>query len=127
MIVACSEELELPSQCRGLFVGISAVFYAAKAAGCAGKILPRDVFLGKLHAKINELMEKGGQAGRDLANLTLVASLVEFILHRSALIVCKRNWKVGEGGAEPADFVATWTLGMYLKHSGVMGIPLKDG
>lgn len=126
LIDACGEEIELPGAQRGLFVGISAIFYAAKAAGCDGQILARDVFLEKLRAKIEVLSASGGKgSGRDIANLVLVSGLVKFILHRTALIVCKRNWVIGEGGAEPADFAATWTLGMYLKHSGVMGIPLR--
>eukprot|EP00928_Gymnodinium_smaydae_P008522 TRINITY_DN13101_c0_g2_i1.p1 TRINITY_DN13101_c0_g2~~TRINITY_DN13101_c0_g2_i1.p1 ORF type:complete len:1186 (+),score=269.39 TRINITY_DN13101_c0_g2_i1:291-3848(+) len=122
LVRSCCEDFGLPNERRGLFVGISAVFYAAKAAKCDQQILDRDVFLTKLRAKRTQLMGDGGTKGRDLANLTLVIALVESVLHRTARIVCKRNWKVGD-----ADFVATWTLGMYLKHSGVMGVPLQVG
>lgn len=125
MIKACCEEQMLPTSCRGLFVGISAVFYAAKAAGCANKILTRDEFLHELAKKITALGEKAGKGtGRDTANLTLVYEVVNFMLHRTASIVCKRNWLVGSG-SDKTEFAATWTLGLYLKHSGVMGIPLK--
>merc|ERR1712150_169770 len=118
-------ERHLPSDRRGLFVGISGIFYAAKAAHCDGKVLQQHVFLECLEKRRDELMAEGGHKGRDIANLTLVTELVRHVLHRTAFIVCKRNWRVGEGGGMPADFVATWTLGLYLKHSGIMGIPLR--
>jgi len=120
LIASCAEERGLPTQQRGLFVGISALFYAAKLAGCAGEVMPRDAFLLRLAKRRGELMEDGKGSGRDLANLTLVMTIVEYVLHRTAIIVCKRMWRVGEPGAQ-SDFVATWTLGMYLKHSGSMG------
>jgi len=125
LLQACADERGFASQKRGLFVGISAIFYAAKLAGCDQMVLERDAFIAKLDAKRDALLAKGGTDGRGLANLTLVMALVDFSLHRSAKLVCKRNWKVGPANAiESVDFVATWTLGMYLKHSGVMGIPL---
>jgi len=120
LVCSCAEERGLPTQQRGLYVGISALYYAAKLAGCAGEVLVRDTFLRCLKAKRDELLKDAMGSGRDLANLTLVMSLVQFVLHRTALIVCKRSWSVGEPGAQ-TDFVATWTLGMYLKHSGPMG------
>lgn len=120
LVQSLAEENDFPTGVRGLFVGISAVFYAAKLAGCDNKLLSRDGFLGHLQAKHDFLMKEVGKDGRGLANLTLVSGLVKAVLHKNAQIVCKRNWKVGD-----ETFVATWTLGMYLKHSGVMGIPLR--
>lgn len=115
LVKCCAEERKMPSNQRGLFVGISAYFYAAKLAGCAEVILERDPFLAKLYQKRDQLMMEGGTDGRGLANLTLVAALLEYTLHRSAMVVCKRSWHVGD-----TDVIATWTLGLYLKHSGIM-------
>ena len=52
--VQCGMQKEV----RGLFVGISAVFYAADACGCAEKILPKYKFLAHLERKINETLQK---------------------------------------------------------------------
>jgi len=115
LVEACTEELGLPTQQRGLFVGISAVFYAAYAAKCDGRILERDDFLERLSACRAELMTGEGH-GRELANLTMVIVLVRSVLHRTAYIVCKRKWRVGEGD-DADDFLATWTLGFYLRET----------
>ncbi|CAD7969538.1 unnamed protein product [Amoebophrya sp. A120] len=46
---------------------------------------------------------------RNISNLQLVHTFVSEVLHESAFIVCKRNWKVaGE------DYVATWSFGFWL-------------
>jgi len=120
LVTASVDELDLPTNCRGIFVGISAIFYAAKLAKCDGRLLMRDEFLASLKGKRDALMADGGQDGRGLSNLTLVIALVEACLHRSAQIVCKRSWT-----CDDQEFIATWTLGMYLKHSGLMGISLQ--
>jgi len=126
LVTTCADESHFPTEQRGLFVGISAVYYAAKLAGCEDKVLKRDEFLERLELQRNALMKEGGHDRRGLSNLVLVAALVQFVLHRTSLIVCKRNWHVGEGMQDnQMDFVATWSLGMYLKHSGVMGVPLR--
>mmetsp|Transcript_64668 Transcript_64668/g.140841 ORF Transcript_64668/g.140841 Transcript_64668/m.140841 type:complete len:1198 (-) Transcript_64668:69-3662(-) len=125
LVERCAEERGLPYEQRGLYVGISAVYYAAKLAKCDGLILERDIFLAHLEKRRDELVKEGSLEGRGLTNLTLVIVLVRFVLHKTALIVCKRTWTVGEGGVTQADFLATWTLGLYLKHSGVMGVPLR--
>eukprot|EP00403_Amphidinium_massartii_P020864 CAMPEP_0178393008 /NCGR_PEP_ID=MMETSP0689_2-20121128/11968_1 /TAXON_ID=160604 /ORGANISM="Amphidinium massartii, Strain CS-259" /LENGTH=1116 /DNA_ID=CAMNT_0020013591 /DNA_START=121 /DNA_END=3468 /DNA_ORIENTATION=- len=114
LVLICAEERDIPRERRGMFVGISAVFYAAKLANCAEMVLDRDTFLNRLDRKMGELLAAGGKDGRGLANIVLVHSLVETVLHKTALIVCKRNWTVGEGTALRTEFVATWTLGLYL-------------
>jgi len=88
---------------RGLYIGISAVFYAAKSAGCAEVILQKASFLQCLEKKLEELMVKPPKPKtvgdrevhdhREIANLTLVHTVVDRVLHDSAWIVCKRNWK----------------------------------
>lgn len=99
---------------RGLFLGITAVYYAAKAVHVDGLLLERDEFLSALTSSIDKALEEEGHDEsyiRLVSNLTLVKALVKHVLHRTATIVCKRNWL--SGGRE---FVATWTLGLYLKH-----------
>jgi len=120
LVEACAAENGLPTQQRGLFVGISAVYYAAAEAKCDGLVLERDVFVERLERRRDELVVEGSTAGRALSNITLVLGLVKAVLHHSALIVCKRKWKVAPAGGEAADFLATWTLGFYLKQTGIL-------
>jgi len=121
LVAACALERGFPINRRGLFVGISAVYYAAVEAGCENKLMEVGHFLKCLENKRQELLSMASGNGRLLANLTLVAALVQTVLHTSALIVCKRRWVVGEEvGENPVDFVATWTLGLYLKQSGLL-------
>lgn len=125
LVSACATEKGFPITKRGLFVGISAVFYAAQEAGCDDRLMEASAFLERLEQRRHELLlDAGKNHGRPLANLTLVVALVETVLHPSALIVCKRQWKVGGDGEDdaPADFIATWTLGLYLKHSGALAV-----
>jgi len=101
------EAMELPAkvkegQLRGVYIGISAVFYAAKEAGCTERLMPRDAFLGALSGKLNELLanppkpqEKDGKImydHRPFSNLVLVREIVGRVLAPSAWIVCKREW-----------------------------------
>ncbi|CAK0870644.1 unnamed protein product [Prorocentrum cordatum] len=116
LVVCCAEEVDVPRGQRGLFVGITAFFYAAKLAGCEDRILEKSEFLDALEAKKEELLESGG-TGRDLANLTLVAALGDHVMHNKAKIVCKRTWLCSEPErSEPMKVVATWTLGFFLRH-----------
>eukprot|EP00929_Paragymnodinium_shiwhaense_P056677 TRINITY_DN28369_c0_g1_i1.p1 TRINITY_DN28369_c0_g1~~TRINITY_DN28369_c0_g1_i1.p1 ORF type:complete len:1204 (+),score=282.62 TRINITY_DN28369_c0_g1_i1:72-3683(+) len=126
LVQTCAEEHGLPRDLRGLFVGITAVWYAAKAAKVDSKIMARDEFLFALDEQRTVLMSQGGKGcGRTLANITLVMAFVSYSLHRSAQVVCKRNWKVGDPANDRGvEFAATWTLGMYLKTSGVMSLPM---
>eukprot|EP00927_Polykrikos_kofoidii_P035519 TRINITY_DN30090_c0_g1_i1.p1 TRINITY_DN30090_c0_g1~~TRINITY_DN30090_c0_g1_i1.p1 ORF type:complete len:1131 (-),score=166.54 TRINITY_DN30090_c0_g1_i1:141-3533(-) len=137
---------EVPSRMdgklRGLFVGISAVFYAAKRAECTELILPKAEFLKKLDAKLNYLIEnppapkstadRGVEYDhKDVSNLALVHTVVDKVLHDTAWIVCKRQWKAQLATlefddeeleeetpeAELPEYVATWVLGFYLNQS----------
>jgi len=45
LVTTCADESHFPTEQRGLFVGISAVYYAAKLAVCEDKVLKRDEFL----------------------------------------------------------------------------------
>lgn len=48
----------VPREVRGLLIGFSAVFYAAKACKCADRILPKRTFLEALEAKWTEELGK---------------------------------------------------------------------
>ena len=93
------QEKENPPTLRGFFVGFSAVFYAAKHCRCAERILSKPEFVSILGEKAEALLAKhraNFESEDDvklLSNLVLVHTLVDFLLHESAWIVCKRNWK----------------------------------
>merc|ERR1719158_2114366 len=48
---------KLQGNLRGVYIGISAVFYAAAAAKCAESLLPKAAFIGRLDAKLADLLE----------------------------------------------------------------------
>jgi len=97
---------------RGLFLGISAIYYAAKEAQIADRLVSRDEFLTAVQLRVERLMIEGGSDERAIANLTLVLVLVEHVLHKSAQLVCRRRWSVS--GRD--EFVATWSLGFFIRH-----------
>jgi hypothetical protein len=147
---------------RGLFIGISGVFYAAKLANCAEVILPKNAFLERIQTRLEELVKDPPKPraqegpGQELeliwdhlgvSNLTLVHEFVGKVLHESAWIVCKRNWKAqpaslelldGQGGLpvvnedeapdsatgfnkqELPTYVAGWVLGFYLSQGDLL-------
>jgi len=129
------EAAELPHKLegnlRGVYIGISAVFYAADLAGCSQTLLPKGTFVAKLEQKIEALLanpppptEKDGKQVYDhraFSNLTLVAEVVRRVMSDTAWIVCKRNWKAAPivltEGQELPKYVATWTLGFYLNQA----------
>eukprot|EP00747_Dinoflagellata_sp_TGD_P048649 gnl/TRDRNA2_/TRDRNA2_145733_c1_seq1.p1 gnl/TRDRNA2_/TRDRNA2_145733_c1~~gnl/TRDRNA2_/TRDRNA2_145733_c1_seq1.p1 ORF type:complete len:1161 (+),score=168.05 gnl/TRDRNA2_/TRDRNA2_145733_c1_seq1:236-3484(+) len=107
-------ERSMPMIQRGVFLGIGAVYHAAKEAKCADRLLHKDALVTMLRAKSEELLMavhdmEDSSTMLSLANVTLVRVIIEHTLHRSALIVCKRNWTVGE-----SSFVASWALGLFL-------------
>lgn len=118
LIKCCLKEHQVVSGQRGLFLGITAVYYAAKDAGVDCQLIRRDEFVTAVADRIDQAMAMsqgvGGADPRLLANLVLVKTLVEHVLHRTATIVCKREW-LGRDGSE---FVATWTFGLFLKQLG---------
>jgi len=130
---------KLNGNLRGVFIGISAVYYAAQLAGCAECLLPKASFLQQLGEKLDELLarprepkeSKGGGLvydHRDVSNLVLVSEIVGSVLAESAWIVCKRNWTAQSAMMEVHDvedkdgeplpkYVATWSLGFYLSQA----------
>eukprot|EP00927_Polykrikos_kofoidii_P073434 TRINITY_DN69474_c0_g1_i1.p1 TRINITY_DN69474_c0_g1~~TRINITY_DN69474_c0_g1_i1.p1 ORF type:complete len:572 (-),score=96.44 TRINITY_DN69474_c0_g1_i1:153-1868(-) len=111
-----------PRDMRGLFVGITATFYAAKEAKCADRVLSKAEALASLRARLVECRGPGcdpAAAARSCANLSLVMALLDWVLHAESRILFRRNWDVsGEKSA------ATWTLGMYAEAlmSGTCGL-----
>lgn len=107
---------KLQGNLRGVYIGISAVYYAAEKAECAEKLLPKAVFLKHLEEKLTELLRaqyevmsplsadsKGAGADlKGLSNLILVHEVVGQVLADTAWIVCKREWR-----ASPANLFAT--------------------
>lgn len=114
LILACAAESDLPSGQRGLFVGISAVFYAAKSAKCDGRVMDREQFLEKLEQRKIEVLsgstsgKEQKNQGRELANIVMVKALVSYVLHKTAEIVCKRQWLV-EYEEDMSDVISTGT------------------
>lgn len=107
------KKADFPGSLKGLFVGISATFYAAKEAGCADCVMPRSDAIAALTARLNELTAGGGaeaeaDGAKSAANVALVRELLDWVLADDAKILFRRNWTVhGEVTA------ATWTLGYY--------------
>lgn len=136
---------KLQGNLRGVYIGISAIFYAAKSAGCAETLLPKAAFLERLNARLKDLLahppkpvDKNGELvydHREFANIVLVRDLISRVLADTAWIVCKRNWKAQpasletnaiasssgaafDGQQEPLPtYVATWSLGFYLSQA----------
>eukprot|EP00397_Hematodinium_sp_SG-2012_P023612 GEMP01024546.1.p1 GENE.GEMP01024546.1~~GEMP01024546.1.p1 ORF type:complete len:430 (+),score=90.42 GEMP01024546.1:101-1390(+) len=90
----------------GVFVGISGMFYAAKAAGITGKTITKEEAL----TQIDEALAKalGADDQRNVYNLAMVRVLLLSALTDDAKVFFQRNWKVGED-----EMVATWTLGLF--------------
>jgi hypothetical protein len=136
---------KLQGNLRGVYIGISAIFYAAKSAGCAETLLPKAIFLERLNARLKDLLahppqpvDKNGELvydHREFANIVLVRDLISRVMADTAWIVCKRNWKAQpasletnaiasssgaafDGQQEPLPtYVATWSLGFYLSQA----------
>lgn len=107
---------KLQGNLRGVYVGISAIFYAAKSANCQELLLPKAEFLKRLEAKLEDLLAEVEKQRRiaareaekdqkvydhkEFANLVLVHTLVSHVLAETAWIVCKRNWRADPASVE---------------------------
>jgi len=94
-----------PRGLRGLFVGISVAFHAARAAGLADRIVGRNAALAGLQAALERLDPEDQHSA---ASLTLVHELLQWAFDEAACLLFKRRWVVGE-----EELAATWTLGLF--------------
>jgi len=96
-----------PQQVTGLFVGIAAMYYAAKVAGIAERIVSKKE---AMEALADALAKLDASDDRNIANLTLVQEIIRWVFddERSCLLF-KRAWN-----ANGASYIATWTLGWYI-------------
>eukprot|EP00927_Polykrikos_kofoidii_P011128 TRINITY_DN14698_c1_g1_i1.p1 TRINITY_DN14698_c1_g1~~TRINITY_DN14698_c1_g1_i1.p1 ORF type:complete len:1153 (+),score=211.18 TRINITY_DN14698_c1_g1_i1:34-3459(+) len=89
----------------GVFVGISAMYYAAKHAGIEDRIVSKDEVVEAFAVALAKL---DGQDHKDIANLTLVKEIISRTFAEESCFLFKRNWDVGS-----QRFVAGWVLGCF--------------
>mmetsp|Transcript_7912 Transcript_7912/g.18529 ORF Transcript_7912/g.18529 Transcript_7912/m.18529 type:complete len:921 (-) Transcript_7912:12-2774(-) len=94
-----------PAKLSGFFVGISAAFHAAKAAGIADRFVSQREAIAGLNTKIQGLDPTDS---RSISNLILVREIIDGVFDEESSFLFKRNWTVGE-----STYVAGWTLGLY--------------
>jgi len=96
-----------PQGVTGLFVGISAMYYAAKAAGVANRIVAKQEVVLKLSDTLSKVDVNDH---RTVANLTLVKEIISWTFDENkSCFLFKRNWRAGG-----TEHVAGWTLGWYV-------------
>jgi len=93
---------------HGTYVGISAMFYGAKACKITGSVVSKYDALDALDKAINDSVNQNDE--RNMYNLSMVRCLILMVLADDAKIFFQRNWKVGT-----EELVATWTLGLYVR------------
>eukprot|EP00746_Dinoflagellata_sp_MGD_P021353 gnl/MRDRNA2_/MRDRNA2_149852_c0_seq1.p1 gnl/MRDRNA2_/MRDRNA2_149852_c0~~gnl/MRDRNA2_/MRDRNA2_149852_c0_seq1.p1 ORF type:complete len:425 (-),score=77.39 gnl/MRDRNA2_/MRDRNA2_149852_c0_seq1:35-1309(-) len=96
---------ECPRGLTGLYVGISAIFHAAKACGVDNRI----VCHGEVIQALNAGLRADPSDSRRLANFVLVRELLSYGFSSGAVFIFKREWQV-----QDSKHVATWTLGMFV-------------
>lgn len=89
----------------GSFVGISAVYHAAKAAEIAGSTVTKNEAIKAFDVALAKAI--AANDARTMYNLTLVRTVLSVIIMDGEKIFFQRNWRIGED-----DFVASWTLGL---------------
>eukprot|EP00746_Dinoflagellata_sp_MGD_P138745 gnl/MRDRNA2_/MRDRNA2_72331_c0_seq1.p1 gnl/MRDRNA2_/MRDRNA2_72331_c0~~gnl/MRDRNA2_/MRDRNA2_72331_c0_seq1.p1 ORF type:complete len:1019 (+),score=221.89 gnl/MRDRNA2_/MRDRNA2_72331_c0_seq1:70-3126(+) len=94
-----------PQQLTGLYVGISAMFYAAKAAGINDVVLTKGQVVQAFSKSLDACDE---QDQRMIAGLMLAYAVTQFVFDDSACILFKRNWQCGD-----TKYSATWTFGCF--------------
>jgi len=92
----------------GTFVGISAMFHAAKAAGIAGSSLSKKDAINGFDTALTKMIAENDQ--RNMYNVAMARTLILFLLTDDSKIFFQRNWKIGD-----EEMVANWTLGLVSK------------
>eukprot|EP00930_Biecheleria_cincta_P055612 TRINITY_DN41923_c0_g1_i1.p1 TRINITY_DN41923_c0_g1~~TRINITY_DN41923_c0_g1_i1.p1 ORF type:complete len:1283 (+),score=205.77 TRINITY_DN41923_c0_g1_i1:231-4079(+) len=131
------EPIEWPSELRGIFVGISALYYAAHDAGITERLIQKkDTLIALSHAIEEELAQGCAQVSatgdtasrrlqlhqRKVANLVMAHCLINRVLHDDAWLYFRRTWLMGN-----SSFVATWSLGVFLNGKRRAGIQAQAG
>jgi len=94
-----------PSQRRGIFIGISSMFYAAETAGIDRRLVSKRRALEALRAALeHELVQHGPDDTLDevggtihqqrLANLAMTLVVIQHVLHEEAWLYFRREWSV---------------------------------
>merc|ERR1719433_1492662 len=98
---------QFPQGVQGLFIGISAMYYSAKTAGIADRIVTKKE---AMKALADTLAHTDSTDHRCIANLTLAQEILRFVFadERSCFLF-KRNWH-----ADGTSYVAGWVLGWYV-------------
>lgn len=110
---------EWPSGLRGIFVGISSMFYAARDAGITARLIQKKDCLSAFSSALeSEIRDPRGAAGdlkklqlhqQKVANLAMAHAFISRLLHDDAWLYFRRSWQMGE-----SSFIATWSLGVFL-------------
>lgn len=120
-----------PSGLRGVFVGISSMFYAAEVCGIQERLIRKQHVVQALSSAIQAELKTGScdtaderalrAQHRRVANLVMAHSMVSHVAHDDAWLYFRRKWKT----SDDRQFVATWSLGLFLSttRQGAMNDP----
>jgi len=101
-----------PRGIRGLYVGISAMYYAVLLTGLTDRIVDHKSILDGLS---NALEQADPEDHRMVSNLLLVHTLIAWVFDSRACFVFKRKWHI-----QGMEYVATWTLGLFTHQHGMV-------
>lgn len=114
-----------PSGRRGVFVGISSMYHAAKAAGIDQRLVSRGQALAALKLALAQELTDGSGSNHGngnkthqqiVANMIIVVTVIEHVMHEDAWLYFRRAWNVccdTECNVKNTA-VATWSLGWFL-------------
>jgi hypothetical protein len=99
---------QFPKGVQGLFVGISAMYHAAKVAGVTERLVTKREAMKAFADSLARLDANADH--RSIANLTLVQEIIRWVFDDDhSCMLFKRNWH-----ANGTEYVASWTLGWYV-------------
>lgn len=103
---------------RGIFIGISSMYYAAAGAGIAEQLITKQTALKALRTHLEKGMtvdvkpEEVASHQQFVANMTMAIEAIDYTLHEDAWLYFRRTWKRGQ-----ETLVSTWSLGWFLRGS----------
>jgi len=99
---------QFPKRVQGLFVGISAMYHAAKVAGVTERLVTKREAMKAFADALARLDANADH--RSIANLILVQEIIRWVFDDDhSCMLFKRNWR-----ANGTEYVASWTLGWYV-------------